>query len=222
MVTTTRRLHVISDAGLLFLKLAAFALMVVDHADWFLFDGSLGLNATVGRAVAPAFALVLAMNLQRVHGFRHEARILARMVAVGVLAHVPYAFLQGHLLPLNIMFTLALAVAIISLWRSGQWLLPVVLFVFVSPAVDYAWCGVGAVVAAYWLIWRGYGIWNAAIAAAGLLTIWNGSLWSFLVLPLVYGAQLLQGRAPRLKWLFYVGYPVHLVALALFAAAFAR
>jgi len=47
-------------------------------------------------------------------------------------------------------------------------------------------------------------------------------LAALLVLPLLWAAQQLQGRAPRLKWLFHVGYPVHLALLALLAATFAR
>ncbi|WP_202843418.1 TraX family protein [Luteimonas saliphila] len=215
IATLPARPAALSDTGALFLKLVAFGLMVLDHLDWFLFAGDLGAHATAGRIVAPTFVLVLALNLQHVREPTHLRRLVLRLLAFGALAHVPYAYLQGAFVPLNILFTLALGVAIIGLWREGYTLWPALLLLAFGLVVDYAWLGAAAVCAAYWLTARGSAPAMVATVVAGLFAIWNASLWSFAVLPLVALAYALDGPAPRLKWLFYVGYPLHLVVLAL-------
>lgn len=218
MVTWARSRPALSDAGLLFLKLTAFVVMVLDHADWLLFGSDLGIHATLGRIVFPTFALVLAINLSRVESGRLYG-IAARMAAVGLLASPAYVYLQGATVPFNVMFTLALSLLVLALWRSGLCVMAGALAGFGGLFVDYQWFGIAAVLVPMVLIQRGMSLHVAAVVVAVLLLPVNGSLWALLVLPLLYGAQQLQGRAPRLKWLFYVGYPVHLLVLALLRIA---
>lgn len=208
----------VSDAGLLWLKLSAFVLMVADHVDWFLYGGALGVNATLGRAVFPVFATVLGLNLARMSDAALP-RVLRRLVLACLVASAPYVYLQGAVLPLNVLATFALATAVVMFLRRGQFELALPAFVLGGVAVDYAWFGVAAVVAVWWLTQAGYGR-GRMLAAALLVVPFNDSWWSLLVLVLGWAVPFLDGPAPRLKWLFYVGYPAHLVALVLLAAAF--
>lgn len=206
----------ISDAGLLFLKLAAFSAMVVDHVDWLLFDSAWGFHDTAGRLVFPLFAFVLALNLNRMRDSQLWP-LVGRMVVVGALAHLPYTFLQDAALPLNVMATLALAVAAVAFWRMDLWVFAVGVPLLAGMFVDYAWFGLLAILVPYVLFRHGWSTAAPALAAGALLVPFNGSLWSLGVVLLVVAAHCLQGDAPRLKSLFYVGYPAHLAALAVIA-----
>jgi hypothetical protein len=218
MIHARPRYWQLSPAAMLGLKLYALAAMVADHADWMLFDGALGFHATWGRTVFPVFAVLLANNVAR-WGTpqRMTGDLPARMAAFGLLASVPYVYLQGSLLPLNVMFTLAAGVLVCGLIQSRAHLLAAAVFAVAGVFVDYSWVGLLAVMLP-WAAFRGYAspLWWF-VAACGLLTFINGNLWALAAVPLVAVATYVQGDAPRWKWLFYVAYPLHLAALAAFA-----
>lgn len=205
-----------TDAGFLAIKLTAFGLMVLDHLDWFVFGGALGINATFGRVVFPAFAFVLGVNLARMSDAAMR-RLLVRLLVAGAVASLPYVYLQGAWLPLNVLFSLAAAVGVVALVRLGLPTFALLLWLASGMLVDYLWCGIAAVVAVWWLTQRGYGY--GLLVAALLVVPINLSLWSLAVVPLNWLALVMpHGQVPRLKWLFYVGYPAHLVVLAVIAA----
>ncbi|MGJ4801773.1 TraX family protein [Luteimonas sp. SDU82] len=213
MVTRAENFGGVSDAGLLLVKLAAFAVMILDHVDWFLYGGALGINATIGRAVFPAFAAVLGINLARMN-VPGMYRLTSRLLLAGAVASVPYTLLQGELLPLNVLWSLAAAVVMVTFLRHGSRLGALLVWIPAGLFLDYQWCGLAAVVGAWWLASRGFR--GAFLLAALLVVPFNGSWWSLAVLPLALAAGTLPaGPAPRWKWLFYVGYPAHLVVLAL-------
>lgn len=51
--------------------------------------------------------------------------------------------------------------------------------------------------------------------ACGSLWFINGNFWGLVALPLVVGAMHVDLRLPRLRWVFYAYYPLHLAALLL-------
>lgn len=206
--------RVLSDASVLFLKVAALVLMVLDHVDLYGFQGALGAHATLGRVVAPAFALVLALNLGRMDEAA-LSRTLVRLLVAGALSSPLYWVLQGSALPLNILFSLAVPVAAVLLWRRGSDVLAILFALGAGLYVDYAWCGVAAVLLASVMLQRGFSLFQVSSVVAACFAVWNLSWWSFLVVPLVFLASGLQAAAPRLKWLFYVFYPAHLLLLVL-------
>lgn len=202
-----------SSGGLLLIKLCAFGVMILDHVDWFLYGGSLGIHQTIGRAVFPAFACVLGINLARMN-LDGMIRLFLRLLGAGTLAQLPYAYLQGSWLPLNVLWTLAAAVLVVASVRAGSRLLAAIVLLAAGCVVDYLWFGIGAVVVVWWLASRG-AMRGKLLAAALIVVPINLSLWSLSVLVLgVASALVPPGDAPRLKWLFYVGYPLHLCALA--------
>ncbi|MCY1291975.1 hypothetical protein D9M68_734650 [compost metagenome] len=54
-----------------------------------------------------------------------------------------------------------------------------------------------------------------AVAACSSLSWINGNPWALAALLLVVGASQLDLCLPRLRWVFYAFYPLHLVALLL-------
>lgn len=207
---------VFSPAALLFLKVAAFVLMLADHADW-LFASGQGPHATIGRLVFPIFGTVLAYNMARTDSAKLLRVVAPRLAWFGLLSQLPYAFLQGGVVPLNIMFTLAASVAAYAVILRGQFIVGLLLAGCAGLFVDYAWFGVlGVVFAAF--AFRNGGELRALTAVAGFalaLTAINGNLYAVLAVPLVwFVANCAHGDAPRLKWLFWAGYPAHLMAFA--------
>lgn len=220
MVTATAERAALSDAALLLLKLFALAWMVGDHLDFYAFDGALRIHDGIGRIVFPVFAFVLAYNLTRAPVERLWT-LAYRLALAGLVACLPYTLLQGALFPLNVMFTLALSVAVGAAWLQGRSALALGLFVIGGALVDYQWFGVLCVLLGWWSLREG-GLCcegrRCALALPALFAaiLWpiNGSWWALLAVPLVLAASTVQGPAPRLKWLFYAVYPVHLYALA--------
>lgn len=202
------------------LKLVALVLMVVDHVDWLLFDSALGLHDTVGRIVFPIFGWLLAYNLAQIPAtaYRVHERILTRLVIFGVLAFAPYVILRDAVFPLNIMFTLAAFVGVVTLINRGLWFLAAFVCLIAHFVVDYQWPGLLLMLG----VWAGYQyrIAPVLLALPGLVGLYlvNGSHAAMLALPVLMVASTLDLKAPRWQALFYVAYPVHLVVLAVIAA----
>lgn len=204
----------LSDRALLALKLFALVVMIADHADWFLFGSAYGVHAGIGRTVFPIFAFVVAYNLAHVRPGYDATRVVLRMVLFGLLAMVPYWQLQGSLLPLNVMFTLALGVLVIGLYRDGWRLWFVLVIALVAGLfVDYAWFGIALIGWYVWALRQQLPLITVLCPTPFLLYAINGNLAALWSIPILLAAPFLQGSAPRLKWLFYVVYPAHLYAL---------
>lgn len=194
-------------------KWLALALMVLDHVNTFLFHDTYPWAFAAGRTVMPLFSLVLAYNLAR--GAPGAAWRTARRAAFfGALATPAMWALRGGGYPLNIMFALAAAAVCIGLLEQNR---PVVALVFGALAgifVEFWWPAIGATVAAwYWLrtpSLRTALPWMVCIA---LLVPINGNAWACAALPILLIAYRLDLAVPRLRWVFYVAYPLHLFIL---------
>lgn len=205
----------LSPAAVLALKVGACVAMVIDHVDWLLLDGALYFHDTLGRIVFPVFAFILAMNLARAEPLHMLSRVVPRMVLVGVIAQLAYGALVDWSGPLNVMFTLALAVAVISWWNAGRYFAAAISFVLFGSIVDYLWFGVGLVALFAWMQdRRTVPVWAYGVAAAVFLFPVNGGAWAVLLAPVLVIAGRLEGGAARYKWLFYAFYPLHLYLLA--------
>lgn len=205
----------LDNAALLSLKLIAFGLMVGDHLDTMVFGGALGIHASLGRVVFPLFALVLGLNLARSDDWLSLlTRTAPRLAAIGVVATPIYAHLMGWV-HFNVLFTLAAGVVAVAFVQRGWWLAAASTVIAAGWTVDYGSLGVLAVLGAWMASRLGLPLLVAAAWVSVAVVPVNGSLWSLLVLPLVAAAAQVQGDAPRFAWLFWAGYPAHLVAIAL-------
>jgi hypothetical protein len=212
----TWRAPELSSGSVEALKWLGLALMVVDHTNKYLYHGHVHWMFDAGRVVMPIFGIVLAWNLAR--GDEATAwRAVRRMLVFAAVASPAFmAMQQGRWWPLNILFTLATSAAVIALLQRGRrGVLPaLVLAVPAGLFVEFWWPAIGATVAA-WYWWREPS-WRPALAWAlcmALLVPLSGNAWAFAAVPIVLMASSLDLTVPRLRWVFYAAYPLHLTIL---------
>ncbi len=216
------------------LKLIAFAAMLADHAAVLLFDGCIPLRI-IGRLSFPIFAYMIAEGCRYTS---NRLRYFLRLFVLGVLCNLIY-FLAMKQLTLSILITFSLSILLIYLIDALRTqreekrvpvlpvlgilaLLTVTYFLggTTSPlrayhvTLDYGILGVLTPALIYCLPekWEKLVMLGAAMVAETLCTEWY-QIFSLLALPLL----LLYNGEPgsrRLKYFFYLGYPLHLLLLA--------
>lgn len=205
-----------SQGSLLALKLSAFLVMLVGHVDWFFFGGQ-GVHQGLGRLVFPVFGVIMAYNMSRTDPAKLLRVVVPRLLLAGAVAHLPYAYLTGAQLPLNILFTMAASVACFALVQQRRLGAAVAGVLIFGLLVDYAWFGIAGVVLtaiAFASGHRGYAL-LAMVWFAVMLWPVNGNMHALLAVPVLYLASRVDlGDAPRLKWFFWIGYPMHAIVLA--------
>ena len=116
---------VFTDGGVETVKWFALACMLLDHVNKYLLDGAEPALFALGRFALPLFGFALAYNLARPGALARGAyrRLLPRLAAFGVIAS-PFFIALGGLgwgwWPLNIMFTLFVAAAVLWLLEVGS------------------------------------------------------------------------------------------------------
>lgn len=202
------------------LKLLALAAMTCDHVGVSLLPQVPWLRI-IGRLALPVFAYMIAEGCRYT---RSRKRYLLSLLAVAAVCQGAYFVAMGSLYQC-ILVTFSLSVALICLWDlqktvpmllglGGVWSLCEILPAFLPGFhIDYGFCGVLLPV----LIYLGKGRWQAlGMTTLGLLLLaWDrgGIQWyafgALLPLALYTGAR---GKL-RLKYLFYIYYPLHLVLI---------
>ncbi len=208
------------------LKLIALVTMTCDHIGAELFP-QLEILRIIGRLAMPIFAYMIA---QGCHYTRNKRKYLLTIAATALLCQLVYFFAMGSLyqcilvtfsLSIGLIFTLDTAMkrpcakntatavlAFLTVWVISD-LLPQVLPGFY---VDYGFFGILLPV----LIWLGRDKWQSILlCGAGLVLLSRGGTiqwFSLLSLPLLALYNGSRGTA-RLKYLFYIYYPVHLVLI---------
>lgn len=200
------------------IKWLALAAMVVDHVAAVFYDRDVPLWAeVVGRLAFPMFAIVIGYNLSRLGA--DLGRALNRLALFGLLALPFHAYLFSILdgwWPLNVMFTFAVAVAVVQALQLNRPAVALAVFVVGGALVEYWWPGVALVV----VTWMAAGSKRPsryavpAVITLAALCVVNGNLWALGALPLVVVLVQVAPYVRRSRWAFYVVYPVH---LALFA-----
>lgn len=212
----------IADGTVEALKWLALALMLGDHLNKYLFNGTLPVLFEAGRIALPIFVFVLAYNLARPGALESgmHARTMFRLAAFGGLGSVPFIALGGlswAWWPLNIMFTLLVITAAVWLLEFGQrrhTLAAGVLVLVCGSSVEYWWPAIVLGIAAWSYIKQPS--WPAAvIAVAACAALWliNRNLWALAALPVLLLSSNIDLQVPRQRWAFYCFYPLHLSAL---------
>lgn len=209
------------------LKWIGLAAMLGDHVNKALFGDQLPVLSELGRIVFPLFALVFGYNLARDNAQWPQAyrRTLRRLLLFGVLAF-PFsvlAFQRWSLVPINILFTLAIGLALVWCIRRNDVvgaLLGSVLFLGGGLLVEFHWPGLLLVVAC-WACFARPAIlaWLGVLGSLLLVCLVNGNLYALLALPVAWGVSRLDLHLPRNRWVFYVFYPAHLAVLALLSSS---
>jgi len=204
------------------LKWLALVLMTGDHVNKYLFNATLPVLFWAGRLAMPIFVFVLAYNLARPGALERGVyrRAMSRLAVFGTLASVPFIALgglYGGWWPLNMMFALlVITVTAYLVEHGGQWYLIAASAVFLlgGSSVEFWWPGIafGLAVWSYTRLpsWTAAGI--AMLACAALYFI-NDNLLALLALPVIFLASRTNISLPRLRWVFYAYYPLHLAVL---------
>lgn len=212
----------VSNGTIEALKWLALLLMTFDHVNKYLFAEKLSGMFELGRIAMPLFAFVLAYNLARPGALQNGSfiRIMKRQAMFG-LAATPFFIALGGLAfgwwPLNIMFMLLVATAVLYLVEQGgrvNMLAAVVLFLAGGAFVEFWWFALAFCMAAYWyckttsksalMVW---------LLAAVSLYVVNRNLWALAAMPLILAAPLIDVKMPRFRHVFYAYYPAHLAIL---------
>ena len=216
------------------LKLLALIFMTVDHVGMLLFSNNDAMRI-IGRLAFPIFAFFIAEGCRYT---RNRLNYFLRIFAVGFVSQVVYS-LFSHTLFINIFLTFSVSVLIINSIKFARksnkkfaYLTPLGVIVLVITAnlllktylpeslafgFDYSVPGMLLPVFVY-MSDNKYE--KLALFTLGLIfvCVWFGGIqdWSLASVPLLC---LYNGKAGklRLKYLFYLYYPLHLLALQLIA-----
>ena len=204
------------------LKLLAMLTMTLDHIGVQMFPGVLWLRI-VGRLAFPIYAYMIAEGCAHT---RNRRKYLLQMAGLALLCQLVYFFAMGSLFQC-ILVTFTLSILLIYACDTGSRPLTALALLgmaFVTVALprmlpgtdfalDYGFFGVLVPVAAY----LGKTHREKLLFTAGALVALAWSVgdiqWYSLaaLLPLaLYGGQRGKGR---MKWLFYLYYPLHLAAI---------
>lgn len=204
------------------LKLLAMLTMTLDHIGVQMFPGVLWLRI-VGRLAFPIYAYMIAEGCAHT---RNRRKYLLQMAGLALLCQLVYFFAMGSLFQC-ILVTFTLSILLIYAYDTGSRLLTAlallgVAFVTVALprllpatdfAIDYGFFGVLVPVAAYLGKTRREKLLFTAGALVALAWSVGDIQWYSLaaLLPLaLYSGQ--RGKR-RMKWLFYLYYPLHLAAI---------
>jgi len=212
----------ISSGTLEALKWLGLLLMTLDHANRILYQGSVIWAYELGRIAWPLFAFVFSYNYAQVEPFQpafyHQS--FGRLLLFGALATPPYMMMKSmdSLIPLNILFTLLAIGACLYFYEEARKinLLSIAIVLVAGVFVEYSWPGIllGLVFWAYckktsWLTLA------LAVLATAFLYVGNDNYWSLAALPIIFLAPYIRIPVPRLRYLFWWFYPLHLIVLLL-------
>ena len=211
------------------LKILAMVAMTLDHVGAYLFPHVLWLRL-VGRLAFPVYAFMIAEGCRHT---RSPARYLGCLAGLAAVCQVVYFVAMGSLYQC-IMVTFSLSVGLILLVRYARqkqsflsWLLVglgVALAAFLCHGlpsllpgtdygVDYGFIGVMTPVLVY--------LWGKKLPQLIALAVclvflcfssWVGQIFALLAVPLLALYNGTRGKW-KLKWFFYLFYPVHLVLI---------
>lgn len=211
------------------LKILAMVAMTLDHVGAYLFPHVLWLRL-VGRLAFPVYAFMIAEGCRHT---RSPARYLGCLAGLAAVCQIVYFVAMGSLYQC-IMVTFSLSVGLILLVRYARqkqsflsWLLVgmgVALAAFLCHGlpsllpgtdygVDYGFIGVMTPVLVY--------LWGKKLPQLIALAVclvflcfssWVGQIFALLAVPLLALYNGTRGKW-KLKWFFYLFYPVHLVLI---------
>lgn len=211
------------------LKLIALVTMTVDHVGLLLFPYSVLLRI-IGRLAFPIFAYMIAEGCAHT---RSMGRYLGTMAAMAAIYQLVYFFVDGSLYQ-SILVTFSLSIALVWVLQWVQkrkdaasricLVLALVAVSFVTRLlprllpgtdfdVDYGIWGVllPAVIYLAKEKWQKL-LWAACVLCLLALDSYYLQWYALLALPLLALYNGTRGRW-NMKWLFYMYYPAHLVAL---------
>lgn len=198
------------------LKIIAIITMLIDHVGAIFFPQYYGFRI-IGRIAFPIFAFLL------VEGYVHTSDIKKYLLRLGIFALISeFAFdlaFYGKILDFehqNVFYTLFLGLVMLYLveLQSSPWMRMAIVILFMIVAdflkTDYRSIGLAMIFAFY--VFR-ENLTGKIITVALMNIFLMGKLQAFGALALI-PISLYNGKeGPKMKSLFYLFYPVHLLAL---------
>ena len=221
------------------LKLIAIFIMLIDHAAYALLHLYLtnsydtiaiedyqklnkiyGYARDVGRLAFPIFAFMLVEGFFRT---RSVVKYAVRIAIAAIVSEIPFnlALYQKVLYPehQNVMLTMLIALLAMALLRYIESLLlstPLKVFLYICVSVaamdigqlcncDYRWYGIGAILVLYFTYDQG----PLRLVCGATAFCWEKFAPASFLLLYFYDDT----KKPKLKYLFYLFYPVHLILL---------
>jgi hypothetical protein len=206
-----------ADGTLEALKWLAIALMTLDHVNKYVFHEASAVAFDFGRIAMPLFAFILAYNFSRPGALERGSyqRSIRRLAIFGAIA-VPVCMALGGLLfgfwPLNILFMLLTASAVMLLIERGNKSMAFLVFITGGFMVEFWWPAVGFTLACWYYCKRPSWVsLSLAIFCCAALAPINNNFWAMAALPIIFASAKLELNLPRSKWfVFYAYYPTHL------------
>ena len=219
----------LSSGAIETIKWLALLAMTLDHTNKILFQTKFAWTYNLGRLAMPLFGFVLAYNLAKPDAYKNHVyrRVVTHTFIIGLAATPFYkaAFHHVGLGSLNIMFTLGLATCIVCVIDTSMRshnadsaiitrALALALFILGSLFVEGQHIAVGYVLAAWTYckmqkVWALF-VWLLSTASLGLI---NDNAWAVAAIPVIWLISKINFKLPRLKWVFYAYYPLHLAIL---------
>lgn len=195
------------------IKWLAFVLMIGDHVGAYVFK-DVAVLRDFGRLVLPLFAIAMLLGFMLSVNPVQSMRLAAgRMILVGIVATPAFTLLSGKYFPLNIMFSLAVALLVLSYYLQERYGYAM-LFAMLSLFADYYFLPI-LLVMSVWLLLTRRTFMELGLVLCSLASLWfsNLNFYAFFVIPLVLLIFLLNARLPRIKYIFYWLYPAHLLLI---------
>lgn len=198
------------------LKWIAVITMIIDHVGMGLFP-QYPIMRIIGRFAFPIYCFLL------VEGAMHTSnkrKYLTRLLLFALISEIPFNLvLSGtpfYLTRQNIFFTLFLGLAAVFLLESKMnkvfslSLAVILCFVARFMHVDYGGAGVLFILIFY--IFRNYPLMRAFAFVIATMTIYQGIQW-YAILALIPISCYNGKQGPKMKYFFYLVYPIHLLIL---------
>jgi hypothetical protein len=210
----------VSGGTLEALKWLGLITMTLDHFNRILLAMHYEALYCIGRLALPLFAFVFAYNLAQNEGSPAlYFKSFKRLIFFGLLATPAFIAMRqlDSIFPLNIMFTL-LAAALTIYFYDEDKNIPLAVFscLIGGMLVEYSWAGI-ILCAGFWL----YCIKPTLAAVIALVTGYtllyysNGNNWGLAALPIISLLIPFDLKIPRLRYLFWIFYPLHLSVFVL-------
>lgn len=198
------------------LKLIAITAMLIDHVGAALFP-QYPILRIIGRIAFPIFCFLL------VEGFLHThdvIRYIRRMGMFALISEIPFDLLfYGKILDgmhQNVFFTLFLGL-IMLYYLTKQYppfmnFLMVVLFMLLAEFLRTDYSSMGLLIILCFWVFRRKKVWMClSVAAVNIFLQGYIQVFAVLALPfiLLYNGE----QGPRMKYVFYLFYPLHLLLL---------
>ncbi|MFW6382292.1 MAG: TraX family protein [Bacillota bacterium] len=205
------------------LKMVAITTMLIDHIGVIIFPDLIILRI-IGRLAFPLFAFLITEGYHHTSNFN---KYLARLALLALISQYPFWLAFGFDSGLNIFFTLVLGLLAIALSDKFGNIIPAILLAVLADIIgaDYRFFGVFLIYLIHhfrynykYLLISVTGLYGFFYLFIGLMVPGNSifyyiqffALISFILIKFYSGEQ-----GPKLKYFFYLFYPVHLLILGL-------